>query len=51
MLLFTSSLLSCSPQGEYAATPLIIASAENRIEVIRFLVEHGASVNYQNKVS
>ena len=50
-VLFTSSLLSCSPQGKYAATPLIITSAENRIEVTRFLVEHGASVNYQNKVS
>ena len=51
-VLFTSSLLSCSPQDEYAATPLIMASEKNHIEVARFLVEHGASINYQNiKVS
>ena len=51
-VLFTSSLLSCSPQSEYAATPLIAASGKNHIEVARFLVEHGANVNYQNiKVS
>ena len=49
-MLFTSSLFSCSPQSEYAATPLITASGENHIEVARFLVEHGASVNYQTKV-
>ena len=50
-MLFTSSLLSCSPQdGIDAATPLIAASGENHIEVARFLVEHGASINYQNQV-
>ena len=49
-MLFTSSLLSCSPQDEYAATPLIAASVRNRIEVAKFLVEHGANVNYQNQV-
>ena len=49
-MLFTCSLLSRSPQSEYAATPLITASGENHIEVARFLVEHGASVNYQTKV-
>ena len=49
-MLFTSSLLSCSLQDEYAATPLIAASGKNHIEVARFLIEHGASVNYQNKV-
>ena len=48
-MLFTSSLL-CSPQDEYAATPLIAASGENHIEVARFLVEHGANIDYQNKV-
>ena len=49
-MLFTSSLLSCLPQGEYAATPLITASVENHIEVARFLVEHGAGINLPNKV-
>ena len=49
-MLFTSSLLSCSPQEVYAATPLIAASDENHIEVARFLVECGASIDYQNKV-
>ena len=49
-VLFTSSLLSCSPQDEYASTPLMAASDENHIEVARFLVEHGASINYQNQV-
>ena len=43
--------LSCSSQDEYAPTPLIAASIENHIEVARFLVEHGASINYQDKVS
>ena len=47
-MLFT--LLSCSPQDEYAATPLIAACGENYIEVARFLVERGASMDYQNKV-
>ena len=50
-MLFISSLLSCPLQDEYASNPLIIASAENHIEVARFLVEHGASINYQDKVS
>ena len=50
-VLFSYSLLSCSPQDEYAATPLIAASDKNHIEVARFLVEHGAIVNYQNKVN
>ena len=49
-VLFTSSLLSCSSQDEYADTPLIAASVENHIEVARFLLEHGASINYQTKV-
>ena len=49
-MLFTSSLLSCSPQGEFAATPLIAASDKNHIEVARFLIEHGASIDYQTKV-
>ena len=49
-VLFTYSLLSCSPQNEYAATPLIIASDVNHIEMARFLVKHGASVNFQNQV-
>ena len=50
-VLFTSSLLSCSPQGGIvAATPLMAASGENHIEVARFLVEHGASIDYQNQV-
>ena len=47
-VLFTSSLLS--PQDEYASTPLMAASDENHIEVARFLVECGASIDYQNKV-
>ena len=42
--------MSCLPQDEYAATPLIAASVENHIEVARFLVEHGASINYRTKV-
>ena len=46
-MLFT---LSCSPQDVYAATPLIAASGKNHIEVARFLVEHGASTDYQKKV-
>ena len=49
-MLFTSSLLSYSPQDEYAATPLIAASGENHIEVARFLIEHGANIDYQNEV-
>ena len=51
LFIILSSLLSCSPQGEYASNPLIAASDENHIEVARFLIEHGASVNYQDKVS
>ena len=43
-------LLSRSPQDYFAASPLIAASGKNHIEVARFLVEHGASVNYQTKV-
>ena len=51
-VLFTSSLLSCSSQdSDIAATPLIAASGENHIEVAKFLVEHGASIDYQNQVS
>ena len=46
-VLFT---LSCSPQDVYAATSLIAASGKNHIEVARFLVEHGASTDYQKKV-
>ena len=49
-MLFISSLLSCLPQDEYAATPLMTASEYNHIEVARFLVEHGAHINYRNKV-
>ena len=49
--LFTSSLLSCSPQdGVIAPTPLIAASGKNHIEVARFLIKHGASIDYQNQV-
>ena len=48
---FTSLLLSCSPQDDdVAPTPLIAASVQNHFEVARFLVEHGASSDYQNKV-
>ena len=49
-MLFTSSLLSCLPQDKFGATPLITASIENHIQVVRFLVESGASINKQNKV-
>ena len=49
-ILTSSLLLSCSPQDVPFATPLIAASSENHIEVARFLVEHGASINYQNQV-
>ena len=49
-VLFITSLLSCSSQGEPFATPLMAASGINHIEVARFLVEHGASINYQNQV-
>jgi ankyrin repeat protein len=47
---YACSLLSCSSQDEYAATPLIAASDKNHIEVTRFLIVHRASVNYQTKV-
>ena len=47
---FISLLLSCSPQDDHADTPLIIASNQNHTEVARFLVEYGASINYQDKV-
>ena len=49
-VLFTSSLLSCLPQEEPCATPLITASIENHIQVVRFLIQSGASINKQNKV-
>ena len=52
-VLFASSctlLLSCSSQDAPFATPLIAASDKNHIEVARFLIEHDASVNYQNQV-
>ena len=49
-VLFTSSLLSCLPQDQFGATPLIAASIENHIQVIRFLIQSGASINKQNKV-
>ena len=49
-MLFTSSLLLYSPQDGVASTPLIAASDENHIEVARFLIDRGASIDYQNKV-
>ena len=51
-VLFASSctLLLCSSQDAPFATPLIAASGKNHTEVTRFLIEHGASVNYQNQV-
>ena len=51
-MLFASlcTLLSCSSQDAPFATPLIAASGKNHIEVARFLIEHGASINYQNQV-
>ena len=49
-MLFTSSLLSCLPQDEYAATPLITACGENKFEVVKFLIENAANINYQTKV-
>ena len=49
-MLFTSSLLSCLPQDEFAATPLMAASDENHPEVTRFLIASGADLNCQTKV-
>ena len=40
--------ISHSQQDEPYATPLIAASVENHIEVAKFLVEHGASIDYRN---
>ena len=39
------------PQGKYGATPLIVACGENHFEVVSFLIENGADVNLQTKVS
>ena len=46
----TSSLLSCLPQSEFAATPLMAASDKNHLEVTMFLISNGADVNRQTKV-
>ena len=38
------------PQDEFGATPLMIACAMNHTEVVSFLLESGANVNYLSKV-
>ena len=37
-------------QAKYGATPLIVACGENHLEVVKFLIDHGADVNLQTKV-
>ena len=39
-----------SPQDKYGSTPLIAACDENHLEVVRFLIDHGADVNLPTKV-
>ena len=39
------------PKGKKGATPLIVACGANHFEVASFLIENGADVNLQTKVS
>ena len=38
------------PQDRFAATPLIAACDENKLEVAEFLIQKGANMDLQNKV-
>ena len=38
------------PQDQFAATPLIAACGENKLEVAKFLIQKGANMNLQTKV-
>ena len=49
-VLFTSSLLSCLPQDQFGATPLITACGENHLPIVRVLIENRANINYQKEV-
>ena len=40
-----------SPQDEFGATPLMAACWENHLEVVSFLIEKGADIHLQTKVS
>ena len=42
--------MSCLPQDEFNATPLITACGNNKIDVAQFLIEKKANINYQNTV-
>ena len=37
-------------QDEFGANPLLTACACNHLEIVNFLINNGASVNFQNKV-
>ena len=47
-----SSLLLafCVPQDRFAATPLMAACDENKLEVANFLIQKGANMDLQTKV-
>ena len=38
------------PQGPLAATPLLTACNENKVDVAEYLIIKKANINYQNKV-
>lgn len=40
-----------SVQDDYGFTALGIACQEGHIDVVRLLIDSGAAINYQNKVS
>ena len=38
------------PQDQFAATPLMSACIDSKLEVAKYLIEKGANINSQNKV-
>ena len=38
------------PQDQFAATPLIVACGNNKLEVAKYLLQKGANMDLRNKV-
>ena len=38
------------PQDQFAATPLLTACYDNKVDVASYLIQQRANLNYQNKV-
>ena len=39
------------PQDQFAATPLLAACDENKVDLAKYLITKRANINYQNKVN